>query len=332
MTTMKQFRLAAHPRGRGVLDSDFDLVEVPRPAPADGQVLLKLRWLGFDPAQKGWMENYGGYVEPMAIGDLMRGTGVAEVIESRNAEYPVGTLLSGMTGWTEYLVTDGSGFTKAEPRLPPTAMLSILGLTSLTAWHGLFGIGKPVAGDTVLVSGAAGATGSVAGQLARIAGCRTVGIAGGEDKCRWLVEEAGYDVAIDYKREDFKQRLRAALPNGADVVFDNVGGATLDAMLGVLAMKARVVICGAISRYENSGRPMGPSNYFNLVFRRASMEGFIVFDQQAQFAEMQRRLTELALSGKLKWQLDEQQGFENAPATLRRLFDGSNRGKQILRV
>ncbi|WP_428310520.1 NADP-dependent oxidoreductase [Hydrocarboniphaga sp.] len=332
MATMRQFRLAAHPRGRGLLDSDFELVTLVRPQPAQGEVLMKLRWLGFDPSQKGWMENYGGYVAPMHIGDVMRGTGIGEVVESRNPAIPVGTLLSGMTGWSEYLVSDGSGFIAAEPALPPTAMLSILGLTSLTAWHGLFEIGKPVAGDTVLVSGAAGATGSVVGQLARIAGCRIVGIAGGAEKCQWLTQVGGYDIALDYKAGDLKAQLRKALPKGANIVYDNVGGETLDAMLNVLADGARVVICGAISRYETGGKPQGPGNYFNLVFKRARMEGFILFDHEHRFADMRRRLTELAVAGRLSWQIDEQQGFENAPATLRRLFDGSNRGKQILKV
>lgn len=329
---MRQWHLAAHPRGRGIEDGDFALVEAPMPVPGPGEMLLKLRWLGFDPAQKGWMENFADYVAPMAIGDVMRGTGIAEVVESHHPAFPIGQLVEGMVGWTEYLLSDGAGLTPVEPRLPPTAMLSILGLTGLTAYHGLFEIGRPVAGDTVLVSGAAGATGSIVGQLARIAGCRTIGIAGGADKCRWLTETAGFDVAIDYKAGDVARQLREAAPNGVDVVFDNVGGPTLDAMLGVIATGARVVVCGAISRYETGGKPVGPSNYFNVVLRRARMEGFIVLDHRDRFADMRRRLTDLALSGKLTWQVDEQVGFENAPATLCRLFDGRNRGKQLLRV
>ncbi|WP_156677789.1 NADP-dependent oxidoreductase [Sphingomonas profundi] len=330
--TMREFRLAAHPRGRALEDGDFSLVEVPRPAPGPGEVLLKLRWLAFEPAQKGWMENFGDYVAPMAIGDVMRGIGLGEVIESRNPALPVGTLLTGMTGWREYVVTDGEGYDAVEPALPPTAMLSLLGLTGLTAWVGLFRVGKPVTGDTVLVSGAAGATGSIVGQLARIAGCRTIGIAGGEAKCRWLTEEAGFDVALDYKAGDLKAQLRAAAPGGVHVAYDNVGGPTLDAMLGVIAHGARVVICGGISRYETGGKPTGPGNYFNLVMRRATMGGFIVFDHAADYPDIRRRLTALALAGSLRWQVDEQTGFENAPATLRRLFEGANFGKQVLRI
>lgn len=332
MTKIRQFLLAAHPRGRALEDSDFQMVSVDRPAPGAGEALLRLRWLGFDPAQKGWMENFGDYVAPMAIGDVMRGTAIAEVVESNNPALPVGSLHAGMMGWSEYWISDGTGLTPVDPDLPPTAMLSFLGLTGMTAWHGLFEIGRPVAGDTVLVSGAAGATGSVVGQLARAAGCRTIGIAGGADKCRWLTEEAGYDVAIDYKADDMKRRLRDAAPRGADILFDNVGGPTLDAMLGVIATGARVVLCGGISRYESGGMPAGPANYFNLVMRRATMQGFIVLDHVDRFPAMRARLRDMALDGRLAWQIDEQQGFENAPATLRRLFEGRNRGKQVLRI
>lgn len=329
---MRQFQLAAHPRGRAIEDSDFTLVETGRPAPGPGEALFKIRWLAFDPAQKGWMDNYADYVAPLNIGDVMRASAIGEVVESDNPALPVGSLHEGMMGWSEYWVSDGTGLTPVDPDLPPTAMLSLLGLTGLTAWHGLFAVGKPIAGDTVLVSGAAGATGSVVGQLASAAGCRTIGIAGGPDKCRWLTEEAGYDVAIDYKAGDLKARLREAAPKGVDIVYDNVGGPTLDVMLGGIATGARVVLCGGISRYETGGKPMGPSNYFNLVLRRATMEGFIVIDHVDHFPEMRRRLKTLALAGKIRWQIDEQVGFEKAPATLRRLFDGSNRGKQLLRL
>jgi NADPH-dependent curcumin reductase CurA len=330
MATTRQFRLAAHPRGRAVVDEDFALVEGERPVPGDGEVLLKLRWLGFDPAQKGWMENFADYAAPMAIGDVMRGSGIGEVVASRSPLLAVGTLVEGMLGWSEYCVASADTLTPVEPSLPPTAMLSVLGTTGLTAWHGFFELGRPRAGDTVLVSGAAGATGSIVGQLAKIAGCRVVGIAGGAEKCRWLMEEAGYDGSIDYKSETFRARLREAVPAGADIVYDNVGGPVLDAMLGVIATGARVVICGAISRYETAGRPAGPSNYFNVVLRRATMAGFIVVDHTASFPNIRRRLTALAHAGSLVWQVDEQIGFLQAPATLRRLFTGENRGKQVL--
>jgi NADPH-dependent curcumin reductase CurA len=211
-------------------------------------------------------------------------------------------------------------------------MLSILGTTGMTAWCGLFKIGRPIAGDTVLVSGAAGATGSIVGQLARLAGCRVIGIAGGQEKCDWLVEEAGYDAAIDYKAGDLRARLKELAPKGIDVIFDNVGGTILNDMLGQIATGARVIICGGISRYETGTLPVGPQNYFNLVFRRASMTGFIVIDWASEFPQIRKRMADLVHAGRLVYREDVQHGFENAPATLQRLFSGSNRGKQILAV
>ena len=211
-------------------------------------------------------------------------------------------------------------------------MLSILGLTGLTAWCGLFKIGQPIAGDVVLVSGAAGATGSIVGQLAKIAGCTTIGIAGGPEKCAWLMQEAGYDHAIDYKSESIRNRIKDIAPGGVNIIHDNVGGRILDDMLARIATGARVVICGGISRYETGTLPAGPQNYFNLIFRRARMEGFIVLDWESEFPAIRKRLTQLIAAGRLTWQEDIQHGFENAPATLGRLFTGANRGKQLLKV
>jgi NADPH-dependent curcumin reductase CurA len=330
--TMRQFLLAARPRGRAIRDDDFTLVQAAVPKPAAGEVLLRTRWLGFDPAQKGWMENFADYTAPMAIGDVMRGSGIGEVVESHCPDLAVGDLVEGPIGWSEYVVLPPGNLTLVEPSLPPTAMLSLLGITGLTAWHGFFEVGRPRAGDTVVVSGAAGATGSVVVQLARIAGCRVVAIAGGAEKCQWLTETAGADIAVDYRQEDFRDSLRAALPRGADVVYDNVGGGVLNTMLEMVANGARIVICGAISRYETAGSPLGPSNYFNVVLRRATMAGFIVIDHTESFPRIRQRLTEFAAQGRLVWQVDEQVGFENAPATFRRLFTGENRGKQVLRV
>lgn len=332
MPTARQWLLNGHPRNRGIEDDDFKLVETEIGEPGPGQMLLKTRWLGFDPAQKGWMENIADYVAPMAIGDVMRGSGIAEVVASNNGRFAVGDLVFGTTGWTEYQLNDGSELTKVETDLSPTSVLSVLGTTGVTAYCGLFKVGKPVAGDTVVVSGAAGATGSIVGQLAKIAGCRAIGIAGGEDKCRWLVEEAGYDAAIDYKAGDVKQQLKELCPNGIDVIFDNVGGAILDAMLARIATNARVVICGGISRYESGGLPAGPSNYFNLVFRRGTMSGFIVLDWAPEFPAIRKRLERFVADGKLAFREDIQHGFENAPATLQRLFVGANRGKQLLEL
>lgn len=331
-TIARQWLLNGHPRGRGIEDGDFRLAQAELPDPGPGEMLLKLRYLGFDPAQKGWMENIADYVAPMAIGDVMRGSGIAEVVQSNGGRFAVGDLVFGTTGWTEYLVSDGAELTRVETDLAPTAVLSVLGTTGVTAYCGLFKVGKPVAGDTVLVSGAAGATGSVVGQLAKIAGCRAVGIAGGAEKCRWLVEEAGYDAAIDYKAGSVRDQIKEHCPRGVDVIFDNVGGAILNDMLGQIATGARVVICGGISRYETGSLPAGPQNYFNLVFRRGTMAGFIVLDWAAEFPQIRKRLEGFVKDGRLAYREDIQHGFENAPETLKRLFVGANRGKQLLEI
>ncbi|WP_088182953.1 NADP-dependent oxidoreductase [Sphingobium sp. Z007] len=329
---MRQLVLADRPIGRPVAATDFTMVDGPMPVPGQGQMLLATRWLGFEPAQKGWMENFGGYVAPIELGDVMRGMGVAEVVVSEGGKFPVGTMVAGMTGWTEALVSDGTGFDICHPDLPPQAMLGLLGIPGLTAWVGLHDIGRPVAGDTVLVSGAAGATGSVAGQLAKIAGCRVIGIAGGAEKCAWLVDEAGFDAAIDYKAGDVSKQLKALAPDGVDVVYDNVGGDVLDAMLARLAIGARVVLCGGISRYEQAGNIAGPANYFSLILRRATMGGFIVLDHEARWPMIRVRLAVLALAGRISWQMDVLEGLDNAPAALARLFTGANRGKQVVRL
>ena len=332
MPTSRQWLLNGHPRGRGIEDGDFVLAEKEVGAPGDGELLLKTLYLGFDPAQKGWMENIADYVAPMAIGDVMRGSGISEVVESRHPGFAVGDLVMGSTGWTEWHVSNGDGLVKIDTALPPTAMLSVLGTTGVTAWCGLFKVGRPVAGDTVLVSGAAGATGSIVGQLAKIAGCRVVGIAGGEDKCRWLVEEAGYDAAIDYKAGNVRKQIKEHCPGGVDVIFDNVGGAILNDMLGEIATGARIAICGGISRYETGSLPAGPQNYFNLVFRRVSLAVFFVLDWATEFPAIRKRLEGFVQDGRLTYREDVQQGFENAPATLKRLFSGQNRGKQLLKL
>ncbi len=332
MPTSRQWLLNGHPRGRGIEDGDFKLAETDVAAPGAGEVLLKTLYLGFDPAQKGWMENIADYVAPMAIGDVMRGSAISEVVESNHPGFVAGDLVMGSTGWTEWHVSNGEGLVRIETALPPTAMLSVLGTTGVTAYCGLFKVGRPVAGETVLVSGAAGATGSVVGQLAKIAGCRAVGIAGGADKCRWLVEEAGYDAAIDYKAGNIRGQIKEHCPGGVNVIFDNVGGAILNDMLGEIATGARVVVCGGISRYEMGMLPAGPQNYFNLIFRRGSMAGFIVLDWANEFPEIRKRLEAFVLDGRLNYREDVQHGFENAPATLQRLFSGQNRGKQLLKL
>jgi hypothetical protein len=329
---MRQWVLNGRPRGRGLLDDDFKLEDAPIPEPGNGEVLLKLTHLGFDPAQKGWMENVADYVAPMEIGDLIRGSGIGTVVKSNHPKYKEGETLVGTMVWSEYVAINPKTLERPIEGMPATNMLGPLGVTGLTAYCGLFKLGKPVAGDTVLVSGAAGATGSVVGQLAKIAGCETIGIAGGPEKCDWLVSEVGYDHAIDYKNDTVRKRLKEIAPKGVDIFYDNVGGKILNDGLGQIATGARIVICGGISRYETGTLPAGPENYFNLIFRRASMAGFIVLDWADEFPIIRKRLAQFINDGKLVYREDIQHGFENAPATLKRLFSGQNKGKQLLQL
>lgn len=329
----QQFLLAARP-GANIVAGDFELVTRAMPTPGDNEVLVEVRYLAVDPAMKGWMEARVDYVAPLQIGDVMRGQGAGVVVSSNNAEFPVGSLVTGALGWQRYLVTDGRDvqLRKLPDGIEPAAALNVLGITGLTAYFGMTELGQPRAGDTVLVSGAAGATGSVAGQLARIAGARVVGIAGGAQKCQWLVEELGFDAAIDYKTQDTSEQLKALCPAGVDVYFDNVGGDILDAALDNLAMHARVVLCGGISRYTRSGPLPGPANYFNLIYRRARMEGFIVLDYAARFPEAIQALSGHLKSGELKHRETIFDGFEQLPAALINLFSGGNIGKQLVAI
>lgn len=334
MTTVnRQILLNAHPVG-DLQHSDFKLVEAAVPEVGADEVLLQTLYLALEPAMKGWMENRADYVAPLAIGDVMRGYGTARVVESNNEKYPVGSIVSGSLGWQEYLVTDG----KSVPlQLLPEgvdipASMGVLGVTGLTAYFGMLDIGKPEQGDTVLVSGAAGATGSIAAQLAKLAGCRVIGMAGSEEKCNWLTGELGLDAAINYKVEDVKARVKETCPNGINVYYDNVGGEILDIALANIATNARVVICGGISRYNMTGDIPGPKNYFNLVFRRSRMEGFIVTDYAPRFGEAAGVLLEHLQNGRLYHRETITEGFENMPDALMSLFTGDNIGKQLVRV
>ena len=325
--------LAARPRGE-IKPTDFELVDAPMPETGEGEVLVESRYLAVEPAMKGWMEARVDYVAPLHIGDVMRGHGVGCVLESRHPDFAVGEMVSGALGWRRYLATDGKAIplNKVPAGVEPAAALNVLGLTGLTAYFGMLDIGKPKAGDTVLVSGAAGATGSVAGQLARIAGARVIGIAGGRDKCDWLVSELGFDGAIDYKSEDVEQRIAELCPDGLNVYYDNVGGEILDFALAKLAQGARVVLCGGISRYNQTGAIPGPVNYFNLIYRRARMEGFIVSDYASRFGEAVEVLAKHLASGELRHRETILQGFTQLPQALMNLFTGGNIGKQLVEV
>ena len=328
--TNRQWRLRSRPVGL-VKESDFALHEEPVLAPADGEILVRNRWLAFEPAMRGWMEDRANYIPPVPVGAVMRGMAVGEVIESKLDGYVPGDLVTGMTGWQEWAIGDGA-LRKLHAGTDPRLALSVLGITGVTAYFGLLEVGKLREGDVVVISGAAGATGSVAGQIAKRKGCRVIGIAGGPEKCRWLTETAHFDAAIDYKNEDVGARLSALCPDGIDVFFDNVGGPVLNEVLGRIARGARVVICGAISAYNLEERPPGPSNYYRIVAQRGRMEGFVVIDFLPRAAEATKDLTEWVADGSIAWDVDVQKGFENAPKTLLRLYSGANFGKQLLEL
>ena len=327
----RQWLLARRPQG-AIQDSDFNFVETDVPTLGEHEVLVRNLVLSCDPTQRGWIAR-DTYLPAVKIGEVVRSIGAGRIVASNNPGLSVGDIVSGLTGWQEYVAINPKGqLNKLPPGAPLELAMSVLGLTGITAYFGLMEIGRPVAGETVVVSGAAGATGSVVGQIAKIKGCRVVGIAGGAEKCRWLTEEAGFDAAIDYKSEDVQARLKALCPKGIDAFFDNVGGDTLDAALAQLAMRGRIVLCGGIANYNATEMPPGPKNYLNLIVQRGRMEGFIVTDFMPRAAEAIGALAGWVQAGKLKNKVDVQRGLENAPATLRRLFEGRNEGKQLLRI
>ncbi|HVP30799.1 MAG TPA: NADP-dependent oxidoreductase [Myxococcota bacterium] len=332
--TNRQWLLAARPSGM-VKESDFRWQEEPVRELLDGEILVRTLYLSFDPAMRGWMDDRRSYLPPVQIGEPMRAGAVGQVVESRSRDFAPGDLVQGTFGWQDYAIVGGKGVaavTKLPKGIPLTWPLGVLGITGLTAYFGILEVGKPKAGETVVVSGAAGATGSVAAQIAKIVGARVIGIAGGDEKCRWLRDQAKLDGVVDYKRGPVDAALRELCPNGIDVYFDNVGGAILDACLAQLALKARVVLCGGISAYNEKEQPAGPRNYLQLIIRRSRMEGFLVLDYAARFPDAIRELTRWVEAGKVQHQEDVQHGLENAPRTFLRLFTGENRGKQLLKV
>ena len=327
-----QFRLAARPVG-AVKRTDFNYLEEPARAPGDNEVLVKTLYLSLDPAMRGWMNEGKSYIAPVALGEVMRAGGVGKVIESNHPRFSPGDFVYGTLGVQEYATLDGKALSKVDPAIAPLPVyLGTLGMPGMTAYFGLLEIGKPQPGETVVVSGAAGAVGTVVGQIAKIKGCRVVGIAGGQQKCDYLTQTLGFDAAIDYKSEDVKKALRQHCPKGVDVYFDNVGGDILDIVLTQLARKARIVICGAISQYNNTTAVKGPSNYMSLLVNRASMTGMVVFDYADRYGEAGREMAGWLKSGQLKTREDIVNGLETFPETLLKLFSGENFGKLVLKV
>lgn len=337
MTSSKNRQLVLVERPLGpVGDEHFDLRSSDVPDPGPGQVLVETVWIGFDPTQRGWLNDVPSYMPPVALGEPMRASGVGRVVASSNDAYAEGEWVSGLLGWQDYSLHgagEGFGIQKVPDGIPPRAMLSIYGVTGVTAYFGMLDIGAPRDGETVFVSGAAGSTGSIAAQIAKLKGCTVIGSAGGQRKTEWVTDVAGIDACIDYKSESTDARLGQLAPDGLNVYFDNVGGTTLEAALAHIAMRARVVLCGGISSgYDMNEPPPGPRNYMQLVIMRARMEGFIVIDYMNRYPEGIAQMAEWVANGDIVYAEQVAEGLENCPTTLRGLFEGANLGKQLLKV
>jgi NADPH-dependent curcumin reductase CurA len=327
----KQVRLAARPDGLPK-DSSWSFDEAPIPEIGDGEALVKISHVSLDPAMRSWMNEGTTYIEAVEVGDVMRAGTVGTVIKSNSPDLVEGDAVRGVLGVQQYGVAKAKKLEKIDTSLaPPERFLGLFGWPGLTAYFGLLEIGKPETGQTVVISGAAGAVGSATGQIAKLKGCRVIGIAGGPEKCAYLVEELGFDGAIDYKSENIRDRLKELCPDRVDVFFDNVGGKILDAVLSRIARGARIVICGAISQY-NSQRFRGPNNYMTLLSYRARMEGFVVFDYASRYPEAVSEMARWMEEGKLHAKEHVIEGIENFPSALLRLFSGDKRGKLVLAV
>ena len=335
--TNHQIRLAARPNGLPTREG-WSFTSEPVIEPDSGGVLVRTLALSLDPAMRGWMNEGKSYIAPVGIGEVMRAGGVGTVVASKNPAFGVGDAVSCGTGVQEYCLVPGdkikaNGLFKIDLRLgTATQWLNVLGMPGMTGYFGLMDVGQPQAGQTVVVSGAAGAVGQTVGQLAKIKGCRAVGIAGGAAKCEWVVKELGFDACIDYKAGDVKAGLKAHCPGGVDVYFDNVGGAILDAVLTRINRKARIIICGAISQYNNTTPVQGPANYMSLLVNRARMEGIVVFDYAERFPLAVAELAGYLQSGRMKSREDVAIGLDSFPETLLKLFNGENFGKLVLQV
>jgi hypothetical protein len=334
MSASRQFRLAARPDGE-IKSSDFELVTTTIPEPADGEFVIEITHVSIDPAMRGWMSAARSYLPPVEIGAVMRALAVGQVITSRHPGFEAGDWVHGPFGVQEHALSDGHNNYKIEvtKRLTPAAYLGVLGLTGLTAYFGLLDVGRLSTGDTVLVSGAAGGVGTAVGQIAKIKGATVIGVAGGPEKCHMLTNELSFDAAVDYKGPDLHDRLRQQTPDRVDVLFDNVGGEILDEGLARLNRGARVVICGAISQYNATGRATGPSNYTALLVSRATMTGFVVFDYASRYQQAITEMARWVVEGRLRSVEDTVPGdIEMFPSMLARLFSGQNTGKLTLEL
>ncbi len=332
MPTNRQITLAARPEGFPK-ETDFALVETPVAEPGAGEVLIRSRWLSLDPYMRGRMSTARSYAKATEIGEVMTGQVVGEVVASEDLRFGPGDEVVGQLGWQDYAVARGGSIRKVDTRLaPPQAYLHVLGTTGLTAYFGLFDVAQPKPGDTVVVSGAAGAVGQIAGQLAKIAGCRAVGIAGGPEKVAELTELYGYDAGIDYKADDVNAALKEACPHGVDVYFDNVGGAISETVFRRLALGARIAICGQISQYNLAEPELAPRNLGFLIVFRARMQGFLVSDYVHRFGEGLERLGRWLAEGRIRYREDVTEGLENAPGAFIGMLNGANRGKTLVKL
>ena len=334
MIKNKKWILKERPIGL-VKDSDFELVNEELPAINEGEILIENIYLSFDPTQRSWLNDVPGYLPPVQIDEVVRSGGIGRVIDSKNPDYKTGDLTFGLVGWQTHCLTKPSvedRFRVIPDLLPMPTMLNVMGSTGITAYYGLVELGKPKSGETVLVSGAAGATGSVVVQIAKLKGCHVIGIAGGKEKCDWL-KRIGADDVIDYKNYDVHKELPKVAKNGIDIYFDNVGGEILETVLELININARVLLCGGISSGYNSTRPAdGPNNLFSLIIKRATMQGFLVLDYLPNSEKALEEIATWVLEGKLQHREDIQEGIENCPQTLNRLFTGENKGKQLLKI
>ena len=332
----RQFRLKTRPVG-DIKESNFEYREEPIPTPQDGEVLVRTIYLSLDPTNRIWMSDIPQYMAPVEIGQVMRGVVTGVVEESKNPDFKPGDLVFGTLGWQDYAIAfgnSGSAIARLPHPLPAplTAFTGPLGLTGCTAYFGLLDIGQPKAGETVVVSAASGAVGSIVGQIAKIKGCRVVGITGSDEKCRWLIEELGFDAAINYKTADLETELAQLCPNGIDVYFDNVGGSILDAVLTHVNLHARIPLCGLISTYNATEPVPGPLNYSQILMKRVRVEGFIILDYLTRWSEAITDIGQWVNSGKIKYALEIVDGLENAPSAILKLFDGNKNGKLVVKV
>ena len=327
-----QWQLAARPQGL-IKESDFNWVEQTVPDMQDGQFLVRNLYLSLDPTMRMWATK-DTYLPAVKIGEVMRGGTIGVVEESHNPKFKEGDHVTGLLGWQEYAISDGKGLNVLPnlPGVPLTAHFGLFGHIGMTAYFGLLDIGKPQAGETLVVSAAAGAVGSLVGQIGKIKGCHVVGIAGADDKCKWIVDELGFDAAINYKTENVSAMLRQHCPNGIDIDFENVGGEIMDAVLAQINLRARIVLCGLISSYNATEPVPGPYNFSNILVQRARVEGFIVLDYAPRAMECMTELGQWLMQGKIKYRIDEVEGLQHAPQALNRLFDGSNIGKLVVKI